>query len=428
MHVPDELRHLRRVVQIANLGIVDGADIPASIERFARRARPDRGRSRDGREATSTIAKLRAAALIPLAPESTVYFPGDRAMAYSPVAYLPAVAAVVLGSVVGASPLVLLYLARLSLLAFGAGIFLWSIRRAPALKWPLCFVALLPMASFMRSGVTADTMTTAFAFLLFVVILRLKEGSGLVSRRELALLTGAGVGLALCKLGYLPLTLTALTIPIHRFASRRSHRLALVLAIGLPLLASALWIWSVGDWTSDGPRRANPHEQLRSMFADPLRFVGALISTWLSPQRLWRLAETFVGRLLLLTVHLPAFLVVASLVALAALLTVDDRAPAPSPAERLLFAGTAVVCLLVISVGAYVQWSAVGGLTIRGMQGRYLYPLAPFLMFALAPPRAMRSHCSPRTAVILVVTLAVVTNVWGIAGIVFATWHFAFGP
>ncbi|HEY8515804.1 MAG TPA: DUF2142 domain-containing protein [Candidatus Binatia bacterium] len=420
--VPDELRHLRRVVQIAYGGVTGGTDIPASIDEFAKRAQADRRpRARVARRAFS-IDKLRELAAMPLEPERAVHFAGDRTLPYSPVVYLPAVAAVGVGRAVGARPLALLYLARLALLAGGVALVWWALRLTPALAWPLCLLALLPMTTFLRSGLTADTMTTGCALLFFALMLRAWRGAGPLSTSELVALTAAGCVLALCKQGYLPLTLGVLGIPRERFATPRTRLVSLALMLGVPLLVSALWLASLDDWMWDNPRRANPDVQLRMLLENPRRFVEVLGATWLTPGRIWRLADTFVGRLLLLSVRPPTLVVVLCLATLVALIAGDATAPSARIRERLLLLGAVLACIVVISLGAWIKWSTVGGAAIHGIQGRYLHPLVPFVALALVPPRAVRWRCSARTAALLVVVVVGIANAVGLAGVVAATW------
>jgi len=95
LQVPDEYRHPRRVAQIAAGGITGGAEIPASIEKLAAKLRDSHTEDRPrARRTAISLAKLAAAAAIPLAAETTVTAPPDRYLPYGPVTYLPAVAMV----------------------------------------------------------------------------------------------------------------------------------------------------------------------------------------------------------------------------------------------------------------------------------------------------------------------------------------------
>lgn len=304
-------------------------------------------------------------------------------------------------------------MARLSLLAAGVGLLFTALRTTPALSRPLCFVALLPTATFLRSGVTADTVTTALAFLLFATLLSLRNGVGPIGEGDVVLLVLVGASLALAKTGYLPLTWAALALPHERFRSRRARRWSLVLAIGVPVLASVLWMLTLEDWTtSTWHRRADPTEQLRLLVEQPIRLLFVLGATWLSPERLGHLARAFVGRIVVLST--PAFFAPIAVLVVAVLVVGDKRAPSPSLRERVIHAGAALACVAEISLGLYLSWTAPGSPTVRGFQGRYLYPLAPFLLFALLPPRQLRCQLPPRLAAGLVVLVALAMNVYAI--------------
>jgi uncharacterized membrane protein len=142
-----------------------------------------------------------------------------------------------------------------------------------------------------------------------------------------------------------------------------------------------------------------------------------LEATWLAPARLWLLANSFVGRILVLGV--PPLLVVASLALLLVLTLADRRQPGPRAVERLLFAAAALTCVAAISLGLYLTWTSPGAATVRGLQGRYLYPLVPFALFALSPPRRMKWTNSSAA---LVTIVALGANLWGIASVIAATW------
>lgn len=421
-HFPDELRHLRRSVQIARLGIVAGARIPESIDELGRTAKLAMAQRRR-RDTAYSVTTLRSLSAIPLDRERTVEFPGDRTRVYSPVVYLPAALAAAAGIQADARPLAILYLCRLGLLAAGLALLHAAIRLTPRLAWPMCLIALLPMATFIRSGISADTLTTGFAFLLFALLLRAREGTHPIGIHDALPMALVGAALSLCKVGYLPLVLAPLALPAERFTSPRSRGRVLMLAAGVPVVVQLLWLSALGDWVAtDNPPGASPDAQLRLMLESPGRFVAALQATWVSPERVWRLADGVVGRLLMLTVRPPAVLVVGCVGLLLLLVCGDRLVRTPRPAERLVLLATAAASLLLMSVGAYLQWTPVGGGLVYGIQGRYLHPILPVVLLALVPPPGLRWRCSDELAGTLVGTGAILANAWGIGAIVAATW------
>src|SRR5262245_55190156 len=75
--VPDEFRPLRRTVQIAHGGIITGATVPASLERFANTLRDVRRGGRGSLGRAFPVDKLRAAGAVHLEPDDTVYWAPD---------------------------------------------------------------------------------------------------------------------------------------------------------------------------------------------------------------------------------------------------------------------------------------------------------------------------------------------------------------
>ncbi len=422
LHAPDELRHLRRATQIASGGIADGAMIPASLDRLASAVREGSASERRGsRGRAFPLRNLHAAASIPLDREVTRYAAGDRYLPYGPIAYAPAILAVWLGSKADVRPLALLYLARLSLLAGAIVVLYLAVRVSPTLPWTLCLVALLPTVTYVRSGVSADTLTTAFAFLLFALVMRVRGNARPVGNGDVLALTSAATALGLCKIGYLPLALVVLALPPAHFASPRRRWLCVCAVLGVSGVVSWLWLAGLGDFVAtDVHRRADVDVQRRLLLDDPVRFLSVLEATWLAPGRLASVASSFVGRVLVLSV--PGPIVLVCLAGIASVLLVDRRTPGPKLVERLAFLGVAVICLLGICLGLYLKTTAPGSATIRGFQGRYLYPVASFALFALLPPRPQGLATAGAAPAVIVVLVALLANAWGLASIVTATW------
>jgi uncharacterized membrane protein len=417
---PDEFRHLRRVTQIAHGGITDGAAIPASLERFAQVLRDRRSAERRSRDRSFSFATLRSAAAVPLDASLTRYAPCDRYLPYGPIAYAPAVGAIWLGSILELRPLGLLYLTRLSMLVGGISLLYVAFRICPTLPWTTCLVAMLPTVAFVRSGVSADTFTTAFAFLLFALVMRARASASFVTWRDVSCLVVVATALGLCKVGYLPLVLVVIALPSDRFASPKHRWQAVVAVIGVSTLVSWLWLSGLGDFVAtDVHRRADVDQQRRLLLDDPLRLLTVLEATWLDPARLWHLATAFVGRVLVLSV--PPVVALASLTAVVALLFIDRREPSPLPRERLIFLAAVVMCLAGISLGLYLKTTAPGSETVRGFQGRYLYPLVPFALFAILPPPAFSRQMTGAAALIVAV-VALAASACGLASIVAVTW------
>jgi uncharacterized membrane protein len=426
MRAPDERHHVRRLVQIASGGIAGQVPIPGGVHDFARAGKISSRNLR--RQPTLPFSRddWRALAAIELEAERPVAFAGDRSLAYSPLPYLPAVATTVVGLRQGARPLVLLYAARATLLVAGVLCLVWALRLAGDAQWLLCGIALLPTVTFLRSCVSADTLTTAFAFVLFAAILRLRDHDGArdgPAWSDLLLLSAAGVSVALAKVAYVPLTLAAAPAVFGRLRGWRHGRAGAVAVVVLPWVVGAAWLALLGeDFATGDLHRASPDTQLALLVQHPATFVQAFAQTWLSPDGIGSLTRSLVGRFLLLNLRLPWPLVLACLALLGFLVLTLPATIAPRPAERALFLLGALGCVVLMSVGAYLKWTSVGNDSIQGIQGRYLVPCLPFVLYALTPPRRWRRAVSPRVVAAVLLVVAVTSNLWALVAIVRATW------
>jgi len=400
LQVPDETAHLLRAWAIAHgqplaeqggfRGFA-GVQVPRSLagldDRLARRAVSfDPERKQD-------LARVRSELSEELRPEDRVPYvlPNN----YSPLCYLAPAAALRLAELFGPPPLALVYAGRAANLALGILVVWAAIRLAPAHRYVLLLLGLMPMTMFQAAGLTADSLTNALGLFFCAVMLReCATAEPLSGRRALSLgLLAAAVGVT--KQVYWPLVASAAAIPGRRFASpgRRAATLAAI-ALG-SLLPVALWwaaLLSVEPIFLAAPG-VDPPAQIARIVADPLAFLRLLVATVpLFPS----LAEPFVGILGHLDTRLPQPLYLLYPAALlgAAFFDGGERSPVRGAARAIFPAAAALTTLSILFV-AYVATNPVGSPGIMGVLGRYFIPIAPFLLVAL---HSGRGEGLPRSA------------------------------
>ncbi len=414
--VPDELGHLLRAYQIAegrlvaeSRGGLPGGTLPESLAgqelAFPLRMPP---LSRE-----ELLRRARRGFSTPLAPEAQRFVPLTPA-SYSPVPYLPAAAAIAVGVAASWSPLALLYAGRLATLLAASLLTALALRLAPAFRWPLALLALTPMAAFLRSGLSADGMTNALAFLFFALVLRLSTREGEAPPAgEKALLLATCSALGLCKGSILLLPLLLL-VPARSAPRRRLAWSALLLGVA----AFAGW-WFVSRRLPPPPRfdaAVDAAANLRSLLFGPWHFFGALGAT-LASHPLRHLRE-LLGQLGWLDVPLPAALLaaVAAVILVLALADGNGRlrlAPWWRPGILLVLAASVLSVYAVM----FVLYTPAGAARIEGMQGRYLIPLSPpalFLFVSRHPRLALSERASARVALLAALL--------GLAGSAWALW------
>ncbi len=383
-HVPDEPAHFYRAVAISEGTLTaealpgrTGATLPASlgalVDLFAESiAHPERG---------IDPGILAAARRIELEPEARSFLDFPTTAVTTPLSYLPQAAGVAAGRLFGAPTLVLLYLARLANLLAATALIHAGLRRLPAYRWLGVAIALTPMATFLRSSVSADALTFAIAFLFAATVARLAFGiEATVRPRDVALLCLLAAALCLTKAVYAPLVLAAAVIPVRRLRYPGRAILAYTLATAGAFILAALTARPVETPLRPGVV-IDSDQQVAGAVRDPLRFleVAARSYGWYGP----RYAEELIGRLGWLNTPLPRPLLISYMVLLLGLLIADTkRQIAVAAWQRAVLAGATLATMLLISAALYALFMPVGSGYIAGVQGRYFLPIAPVAVWA----------------------------------------------
>ena len=322
--------------------------------------------------------------------------------AHPPSVYLPYLPGLWLASALDLSAAAGLLLARLfGLAAWLAGI--WAtLGIAPAQRWLLCAVALLPMSVSQAASVSADPLTQVATFWFLAECLRAaSRGAGALGRTEVARVLAAALALGLVKPGYAPLALAALALP-RRTAPRVALTAGALAAAAIP----TLW-WAAVTSAAELPVLVPGSDlagQLRHVLTHPLAFLAAVAGTTAALLPAW--LEGLVGNLGHLDVEIPA---AATALGLAAV--VASAALEPSPLRlpgRWALPATSIVCALAVLGMAFLGWTPVGSDKILGVQGRYFLPILPFALAALpAVPPAARRGLRPAVVAALVAVLAI---------------------
>jgi hypothetical protein len=291
----------------------------------------------------------------------------------------------------GGKPFICFMLARLGMLAAFLALGWLALRIAAYGEVLLLAVLLMPMTLFLAGTVNVDGVLIGLACLSAAALTRGFRGFGLV----------ALVVLLLAIPPYLPL-LGVFLLPL--FVPGFIWRLRDVVLAALPVLfwagVVAVFVAAPFDkapyhpgplFTGDGTvllDHIDPAANLHILLAQPSRFITM---PWHQMrQDAASTLASMIGVLGPLKIILPdryyELWIAAGAVVLAGLLL--------SGRPKILPAGTQAVNLVwtmalllgnfwLILVASYISWTGVGFDRIEGMQGRYLLPMLPFLLFAI---------------------------------------------
>ena len=385
---PDEPQHFYRAYQISELGFIGrksadtpepgaGGVLPRSLKVVADLVMADV--PHNIRRYVDPEA-VKAALRIPLQPDDREFLEFSTDVLYSPVPYAPQAAAIGLGRLFHAPPLVLLYLARVFNLAAWLLLVAAALRLTPVFRWVFLVLALAPMSIAQAASASADALTNGAAYLLIAAVFEAVFAPGAVlDRARLLRLAALTLAVALSKPVYALLPFLVLLVPAARYEAPKKLRVA---AAAIPFLggaAAAAWSAAVSSLSVPLRSGVSSSGQIHFILAHPGRFLSAIRA--MVAAHFGDHVHEFVGQLGWLDVALPAALILLFLVvlALAALADKNEKIEVRWPPRALGLIITAVSAAAIVTA-IYIVWNPVGAAGIEGVQGRYFIPFGPLIL------------------------------------------------
>jgi hypothetical protein len=326
--------------------------------------------------------RLSEALSVPLQPEQRAFLDFANTAIYAPTAYLPQAAAIALLRPLGASPLQMLYAARLANLLIWWLLVSAALRILPFGQRVFAALALLPASLVMAASANADVLTNGLCAWFVAAALARKWP-----------LAQALVFAAACAHKLIVWPLCALA-----FGGGQSRRWALAAVLG-GLGAALAWGAWASDWfvpwdayapafrhTQTLNAGVEPARQLAFVAENPLFFLKMVFKSALEAAP--STAAHFVGKFGWEKNYLPAGLLFFLWATLAGLLF-SEKNPL-SLRQRALLMGASLAYCLGFALTMYALWCPVGAPALDNWQGRYFVPIAPALAFALLNNRGAR--------------------------------------
>jgi len=299
---------------------------------------------------------------------------------YSPVAYPGPIVGLAVAKTLnlnmGHSLTLMRFMGLLSYIAIAA-FAIWIIRNYK-LKWLFVTLALVPMAIFQASVVTADTMVIGTTLLFFALVYRIaleKE----VNRKLLIALAVVSVLIPLIKLNHVIIVLIIAAIPAYKFGSLKRAWIYKGLVIATSIFLALLWAQFTHVTATPGvSQRADqaavsPSEQISYAVHNPIKFGQATGKSFVIfgdayyRGLLFTVSGNSVETPVVATITLSFVILLAALIAKKELLRL----------KRIII-WSCVACLVFVAsvFGAlYASFTPVGWPFVDGVQGRYFFPL-----------------------------------------------------
>jgi uncharacterized membrane protein len=350
----------------------------------------------------------------------TVFVPYGGSEGYSPVAYLPQVAAALAARALDLDFVATLYLMRFVGLAAMTAMIAYAIAISPQLAWTFVAIAMLPAALYGRSVVSADGSALAAAMLVAALWLRgfLSPHGHRPAQLSLWMMFSA-----LTKPTNLAFVLLGLMIPTRRWSA---VALATLPAIGVALFwtvqsGADSGAWRMVELTGRDPAAFDPVVKFGHWLNHPLHFPAAVIGA-IHEQGLADLWRQAIGVLGLFDTVLQDWVYPSvSVLLLGALF-----APLPlTPAVRGKVATTAAIVAFAYAVSVYLvcylSFTPLEANTVWGVQGRYFVPCLPVVAISVAS--VVNRGLDERIRAALAISAGVLSGSASIDAIVKADWH-----
>ena len=244
-------------------------------------------------------------------------------------------------------------------------------------KWPLLFIAVLPMSLSQMASLSADSLVIALSIGWIGVTSGLAAGS-VSLRRVLPLLWVMAIAIGLLKPGAAWILASLL---FCRDAFRQARMSFVRGVLGLLVLPWLLHLLLIGSFDATGITRegVDPAMNAQRLLHEPGRFVYLLWKT-LAGDYGKHLYTMMVGILGWIDVPLSAWSYrLAGYALLATLFMAGNRGDCLRtrevvPAALVMVAGS----VALIALPLYVQWTAADAPIVEGLQGRYFLPSLAF--------------------------------------------------
>lgn len=296
---------------------------------------------------------------------------------YSPIDYSLSALTIKIGELLGASALILLYLARL------VNLFTWifltylAIRLIPVQKWTFLLITLMPMSLFEAASVSIDSLTIGLSFLAIAYILKLVYDSDPFKKIDYIALIVLGCLIALSKSIYILLFFLFILIPKSKFKTFKIKYVAFLVLLLILSVVTAGWADLTLGLYHPALVNYSIFGQLYFIMNNISFYASVILSNIVTQSNFYLMS--IVGFFGWFEIPLPFSLVMMYLLLIWIVALLDKNKIKINSNQKLINLGIILVGFISIFTLEYLTWNSVGSNFIEGIQGRYFIPFLPVL-------------------------------------------------
>lgn len=316
----------------------------------------------------------------------SIPIPHPRALSYF-VEYLPQALGISLARILNFNFTTTFLIGRLFNLLFYAACLYFAVKRTPKFKLVIGLIGIMPMSLHQAASYSYDVFINGMAFVLIASILKAVYEENRLDRKDYLWILISGVLLAPAKVIYSAILLLCLLIPQECFRNKQQKfqgiALILTMAAVFVVLFQLNGLASMAAGTDELNWEGQTNYTLNFVFQHPLRTAEIFLQTfieWGDTWLYWMVGSSLSG----LSLSVPTWIINAFiLVILLSVLSEADEKGRLSAIHRCSFLCVFVAVLLLAMASMFLGWTSDTRPIIQGVQGRYLIPVFPLLIFSL---------------------------------------------
>lgn len=337
-------------------------------------------------------------------------------VSYNFLTYLPAAPGVFFSNLLNLSPVISLYVARISLALSSVAIVYFAIKLLPNKKYLFIFITLIPMMLFQQSMVGTDGVSYAVLMLFLAYVFYLYAQHTDIQRNQwikLIILCGAIVW---CKpLLYLFLPLIIILVKKKGFWcwSIAAATISLLLLGTNTLMTSNAAKYNINsarDGVGSLPDHIQPDKQLQNLKDHPKRGVRVLWNSYMTPfgdDEVRGVIGTFGAADTLYPLWMSyVYVFVLGIVAMVSLEKNKQTLTVPRY-WRWLAVLLAIIHFIAVNLAIYLAYTPYNFDIVYGVQGRYFLPTLIIIFMALFLGRGTELKSRDRQTIVAVSSLGV---------------------
>lgn len=314
---------------------------------------------------------------------------------YNPVQYTGTLVGLFLAKLITKTPIIFMYLGRLSNIVISVILLYKAIKMMPFGKKILLLASIIPIAIEGFSTLSSDGFTIAicYFFIAYILNLAFNKEIKILSKKHKIFIGVLSCIIACCKIVYFPLVLLILIIPKEKYGGLNEKVKEDVLVIFLTILINITWlIFGFSILISRGGESGS--QTILEAIKNPIKF-GQMVLYTINNNSNKYLLSAF-GNQLEWGEQVDGTTFVIAFIALTTFITLTDESIKKkfSNKQKIVLGIVVIMIIGLIFCSLYVQWTQIESPEIQGVQGRYFIPIMPILLLLLGDIKVKSEYSS----------------------------------